>query len=460
MSEERKHIHLIGIGGTGLSAIAKVLLEQGHIVSGSDMHRSPLATSIEKDGATVFIGHDAKNINGADLVIMSSAIPASNPELIAANDSGIPVFKRSSFLKEWMIEQDCLSVAGTHGKTTTTSMLAWAMTSLGTDPSFIIGSVAKNLGTNAHAGKGKYFVIEADEYDRMFHGLHPQVAIVTNMQHDHPDCFPTMEIYREAFVKYANNIVPGGHLIVCADDQEAAELKESARADVKTHSYGFDLDADYHITPLTRTNTFNFVITVQGEELTTLRLGVSGKHNALNATAVLAAVHQLGLEVEAAASALAVFSGSDRRFDVLGTFNDVTLIDDYAHHPTEIKATLQAARQHFSNARIWVVWQPHTYSRTTTLLDDFVVSFSDADAVLVTNVYAAREKNDEFSGQHLADQIKHNNVRFTPELNDAIVHLSKNVKPGDVVIVCSAGSAIAINQELSKKLQSSGTYSL
>ena len=454
MPEKRKHIHLIGIGGTGLSAIAKVLLEQGHIVSGSDMHRSPLATSIEKDGATVFIGHDTKNIEGAEMIIMSSAIPASNPELIAANDAGIPVFKRSSFLKEWLVDQDCLGVAGTHGKTTTTAMLAWVMASLDTDPSFIIGSVAKNLGTNAHAGKGDYFVIEADEYDRMFHGLYPKVAIVTNMQHDHPDCFPTMEIYREAFIKYANNVVHNGHLIVCADDEETAKLKETTRADIKTYSYGFNPETDYHITALPRTDTFNFAISMQGKELTSLRLGVSGKHNALNATAVLAAVHQLGLDVEAAANALVEFRGSDRRFDILGTFNGVTLVDDYAHHPTEISATLHAARQHFPKAKIWSVWQPHTYSRTTTLLDDFVISFSDADVVLVTDVYAAREKNDDFSGQQLADQIKHDHVHFTPELNDAIKHLHKNVRPGDVVIVCSAGSAIAINQELSKKLQS------
>lgn len=454
MPEKRKHIHLIGIGGTGLSAIAKVLLEQGHIVSGSDMHRSPLATSIEEDGARVFIGHDAKNIEGAEMIIMSSAIPASNPELIAANEAHIPVFKRSSFLKEWLVGQDCLGVAGTHGKTTTTSMLAWVMASLDTDPSFIIGSVAKNLGSNAHAGKGQYFVIEADEYDRMFHGLHPKVAIMTNMQHDHPDCFPTMEIYREAFIKYANNVVQNGHLIVCADDEETAKLKDTTRVDIKTHSYGFNPEADYRITPLPRTETFNFAVSMQGEKLTSLHLSVSGKHNALNATAVLAAVHQLGLDVEAAANALVEFRGSDRRFDILGSFNDVTLIDDYAHHPTEIKATLNAARQHFPTAKIWAVWQPHTYSRTTTLLEDFVVSFSDADVVLVTDVYAAREKNDDFSGQHLVDQIKHGNVHFTPELNDAINFLHMHVKAGDVVIVCSAGSAIAINQELSKKLQS------
>ena len=451
---DRKHIHLIGIGGTGLSAIAKVLLEQGHVVSGSDMHLSPLAESIEAAGATVVIGHDAKNIAGADAIIQSSAIPASNPELIAAKEAGIPVFKRSTFLKEW-ITQECLAVAGTHGKTTTTSMWAWVMESLGTNPAFIIGSVAKNLGTNARAGDGQYFVIEADEYDYMFHGLTPRVAIITNMQHDHPDCFPTMEIYRQAFVDFANRIVPNGDLILCADDEEACGLKTRVREDIHVHTYGFNEAADYRIFGLPRsTDTFDYAILHKEAPLVILRLGVSGQHNALNAAAVIAAVHELGVDIVTAAAALGAFEGSDRRFDVLGTWAGVTLIDDYAHHPTEIKATLQAARQTYPRQHIHVVWQPHTYSRTITLLKDFVIAFGKADTVLVTDVYAAREKNDDFSGEWLVKQIEHDNVHFTPTLADAVEELYQTVKPGDVVIVCSAGSAIAINKSLRQGLSS------
>ncbi len=456
MSMKRQHIHLIGIGGTGLSAIAKVLLEQGHIVSGSDMYRSPLAASIEEAGATVFIGHDAKNIAGAEVIIVSSAIPMTNPELAAAHEAGIPVYKRSAFLKEWLVGQDCLSVAGTHGKTTTTSMLAWTLDSLQLDPSYIIGSVAKNLGTNAHAGQGAYFVIEADEYDYMFHGLHPRVAIVTNMQHDHPDCFPTMDIYRQAFIDFANQIVTGGYLILCADDSEAASLHKTVRPDIHVHTYGFSQEADYHITSGLASNTFDYTITCRREKFTSLHLKIAGKHNALNAAAVLAAVDQLGLDLDQSTKALAQFQGSERRFDVLGTFNGVTLIDDYAHHPTEIKATLSAARQSFPDARIWVVWQPHTFSRTITLLDQFINAFTEADIVLVTDVSAAREKNDSFSGQHLAEQIQHPNVFFTPDLEDAVHHLSTHAIPGDVVVVCSAGSAISINQQLSQRLDQQG----
>lgn len=455
MINEPKHIHLIGIGGTGLSAIAKVLLEQGHIVSGSDMFRSPLADMIEAAGADVKIGHEAANIQGADLIIQSSAIPASNPELVAAKAAGIPVLKRSAFLSEWLVGQDCLAVAGTHGKTTTTSMLAWVLDRMQLDPSFIIGSVAKNLGTNARAGAGAYFVIEADEYDYMFHGLHPRVAVVTNMQHDHPDCFPTMEIYRKAFQDFTGNIVPHGHLIICADDPEAVGLQTAARDDVLTHTYGFSPAADYRITPLPATDTFNYSITGKGFAPIQLRLSLPGHHNALNAAAVIAAIHQLGLDIETAVAALGEFSGSDRRFDVLGTWNGVTLIDDYAHHPTEIKATLQATRQRFPQARLWAVWQPHTYTRTITLLDAFAACFTDADQVLVTDVYAAREKDDTFSGQHLADQIQHPGVHYTPELSDAVDYLSEQVSAGDVVIVCSAGSAIAINQQLGDHLRNS-----
>lgn len=453
MLNEPKHIHLIGIGGTGLSAIAKVLLEQGHIVSGSDMQRSPLADAIEKAGATVSIGHDASNVQGAELVIQSSAIPSTNPELIAAQQAGIPVFKRSAFLKEWLVGKECLAVAGTHGKTTTTSMLAWVLDSLGHSPSFIIGSVAKNLGTNARAGNDQYFVIEADEYDYMFHGLHPKLAIITNLQHDHPDCFPTMEIYRKAFQDFAENIAPHGHLIVCADDAEASQLIDKARPDIQVHTYGFSEKADYRLSSLPRSNTYDFSIVINGTSSAILHLQVAGTHNALNAAGVIAAADQLGCDIQKTITALAEFSGSERRFDILGTWQGITLIDDYAHHPTEIKATLQASRQRFPQSRIWVVWQPHTYSRTITLLAQFSTCFTDADQVLVTDVYAARENNDAFSGQHLVNQIQHDHVHFTPQLDDAVEYLSTAVTHGDVVIVCSAGSAIAINQQLSKKIQ-------
>jgi UDP-N-acetylmuramate--alanine ligase len=452
---DKNHIHLIGIGGTGLSAIAKVLLEQGHHVSGSDMHASAQTDSIARSGASVFIGHDAAHIAGADWIIQSSAVPDTNPEVMTARKAGIPVYKRSQMLSQVIQLKRCLAVAGTHGKTTTTAMLAWVLTALGSDPSYIIGSVAKNLGSNAHAGKGEYFVIEADEYDNMFLGLSPHLAIVTNMQHDHPDCFPTMHDYREAFLQFIHNILPGGFLLVCADDPQAMGLVQGVPASIRTATYGFADTADYYIIPSQghTEDTYAFDIVNKGSHLIHVALCMPGTHNFLNAAAVTAAIHLLGADVQAASHALAQFTGTSRRFDIKAVIDGITLMDDYAHHPTEIKATLQAARQQFTGGHIWAVWQPHTYSRTLALLSDFAEAFTDADEVLVTSVYAARERNDEFSEPWLASQIQHPHVHYTPAFEDAVNLLLNNLSSGDVVIVCSAGSAIAINGMLEPQLR-------
>jgi UDP-N-acetylmuramate--alanine ligase len=452
---DKNHIHLIGIGGTGLSAIAKVLLEQGHHVSGSDMHPSAQTESIAASGAVVFIGHDAAHVQGADWVIQSSAVPDANPEVVAAREVDIPVYKRAQMLPRVIQNKHCLAVAGTHGKTTTTAMLAWVLTALGKDPSFIIGSVAKNLGSNAHAGKGEYFVIEADEYDYMFLGLSPQLAIITNMQHDHPDCFPTMQDYREAFLQFVLKIQPDAYLLVCADDPQAMSLLQDVSSSIKTATYGIAEQADYRIIPSQghKEDTYAFDIIHQGSPLVHIALCVPGDHNFLNASAVMAAVHLLEADVQAASHALSQFSGTSRRFDTKAVINGITLMDDYAHHPTEIKATLQAARQQFPDGHLWVVWQPHTYSRTLALLDDFAVAFTNADEVLVTSVYAARERDDDFSEPWLASQIHHPHVHYTPTFDDAINLLLNNLTNGDVVIVCSAGSAIAINGMLEPQLR-------
>jgi UDP-N-acetylmuramate--alanine ligase len=458
---DKNHIHLIGIGGTGLSAIAKVLLEQGHHVSGSDMHASSLTDSITASGAVVFIGHDAAHIAGADWVIQSSAVPDTNPEVAAAREACIPVYKRSQMLSRVIQNQRCLAIAGTHGKTTTTAMLAWVLTALGSDPSYIIGSVAKNLGSNAHAGDGEYFVIEADEYDNMFLGLSPHLAIITNLQHDHPDCFPTMQDYREAFRKFTHNIQPGGFLLICADDPQAVSLLEDVPPAIQATSYGFSKQADYHIVSSQShaDDSYAFDIIHQGRLLVRVNLAMPGGHNSLNATAVIAAMHLQGADVQAASHALSQFTGTSRRFDVKAVIDGITLMDDYAHHPTEIKATLQAARQKYPKNRIWVVWQPHTYSRTLALLSDFAEAFTDADEVLVTSVYAARERNNEFSEPWLASQIHHPHVHYTPTFEDVIDLLSDNLDRGDVVIVCSAGSAIAINAMLEQQLHQRSTQS-
>jgi len=443
-----KHIHLIGIGGTGMSSIARVLLEKGYTVSGSDRAPSMLAQDLQRIGAQVNAGHSASNIAGADVVVRSSAIPDDNIEVQAALAAGIPVLKRSDFLASLMEGKDSIAIAGTHGKTTTTAMLTWALYSLDYDPSYILGGVSKNLGTNAHAGKGQYFVVEADEYDRMFLGLHPQVTLVTNVEYDHPDIFPTHEDYRAAFEKFVGCLNPGGLLITNYDDPGSADLANFLPGGSKAFSFGLKSGSDYRAEGI-KNNSIGgstFLVTFgtsdsERRPLTIVSLQLPGEHNVRNALSVVAALHQLDVPVHQAAQNLAEFKGTGRRFDIVGEVNGITVIDDYAHHPTKIRATLAAARSRFPFRRIVAVWQPHTYSRTETLADEFIDSLSNADLVLVTEVYAAREKSDSFSAKLLVDRINKENVVFTPTIAAATDYLLWHLVPGDVLVILSAGDA-------------------
>ncbi len=449
-----KHVHLIGIGGTGLSAIARLLLEKGYRVSGSDQTRSSLAVELEQVGAHIFTGHAAQNIAGADLVVRSSAIPDTNVEVLAALEAGIPMIKRADFLGQLMKGHLGIAVAGTHGKTTTTAMTAWVLNCLGQQPSYIIGGVSKNLGNNAHAGGGLPFVIEADEYDRMFLGLQPDLIILLNAEHDHPDCFPTPASYRAAFVDFIHCLRPGGTLVGGYDHPNSRGLLKEIQEGSQAVSFGLQPGADYHAENL-RPNTlggFSFDIHFHGEKLASVNLQVPGAHNASNALAVLAAAHELHLDVEAAALALQSFSGTGRRFDVLGDANGVTIINDYGHHPTEIRATLSAARSRYPERRIWAVWQPHTYSRTQTLLSEFATSFEDADEIIVTEIYASREKSEDFSTHDILPQMPAR-ARTLPTLGAISADLIENLKPGDVLLVFSAGDADQISVAVFNTLQ-------
>jgi UDP-N-acetylmuramate--alanine ligase len=462
--------HFIGIGGTGLSAIAKVLVEKGWKVTGSDRSESPYQAELESLGVKVFIGHSEKNIKNAEIVIRSSAIPDDNIEVMTAREKGIPVQKRVDFLPTVIGDQACIAVAGTHGKTTTTAMVAWILTQAGLDPSFIIGSVSKNLGTNAHSGKGEYFVIEADEYDSMFLGLHPMIAVVTNVEHDHPDCYPTPQEYSQAFVKFLGNLVPRGLVIICADHSGAMSVRYRLPVNMPVFTYSTHIlqeqnpnsnqqNADY---VLTRTDEGAFqlanqeVLHVQ-KNLLPLIVGVPGTHNLQNAMAASISALMAGVEPEVISTALKSFTGTGRRFEIVGEVGGITLIDDYAHHPTEIHATLQAARVAFPDRRLWVVWQPHTFSRTQALIHDYAKEISLADRLIVTEVFAAREKPTAFSSEQILQLVKNVPAVFTPTLDFAVSHLEKQLLPGDVVLVLSAGDAIQINQDLlhSKKLGSS-----
>ncbi len=447
------HIHFIGIGGTGLSAIARVLLESGYMVSGSDRQFSTLAQAVQSAGARVFVGHQPANVSGADLVVRSSAVPDDNVEVQAALAAGIPVLKRADFLGQLMEGRQGIAIAGAHGKTTTTAMIAWMLTELRQDPTFIVGGVIANLGTNASAGTGLLFVIEADEYDRMFLGLKPQIAIVTNVEHDHPDIYPTPGDFHQAFRDFVGCLLPGGLLLACGDDPGAMSLLPVAESNgSRTLTYGIRAtQCDYTVRDLVPSTAGGFAFDAyRGEtRLAHVALQVPGKHNAQNALAALALADQLDLPLTDAALALSEFRGTGRRFEVVGEARGVTLIDDYAHHPTEIRATLAAARSRYPDRDLWAVWQPHTYSRTQTLFDEFAAAFEDANHVLVTEVYRAREPFDtNFSAMQVVDAMGHPDAHFVPDLAAAARFLLARLQPGDVMLVLSAGDADQISAQV------------
>ena len=463
-----RHIHLIGIGGSGLSAIARLLKEMGYTLSGSDRAETPFVTDLRLAGVTISIGHRPENIAGADLVVRSSAISDDNPEVLAAQAAGIPVLKRSDFLGDLMTGKTGIAVAGTHGKTTTTAMLAWALTTLGQQPSFIVGGVLNNLGVNARAGSGKIFVIEADEYDRMFLGLKPVIAVVTNVEHDHPDCYPTPADFQAAFMEFIKLLPSDGVLVACAEDAGAKALLAEARKDGKrTVAYGISdqlpvnsdqlsVNSDQWVVAKNlHTNErggFSFEAIVQ-RQTSVVNLQVPGEHNVRNALAVLSVVHLLGLPLDAAAEALGQFTGTGRRFEVRGEANGIIVIDDYAHHPTEIRATLAAARSRYAGRRLWAVWQPHTYSRTQTLFAEFSRAFSDADQVIVSEVYAAREQRQDFSAAQVVKAMSHPSVQFIPNLPVISNYLLSHLRPGDVLLVLSAGDADLVSTQVLASLQ-------
>jgi UDP-N-acetylmuramate--alanine ligase len=454
------HIHLIGIGGTGLSPIARILLEMGHTVSGSDRAESSFTRDLQSAGVTISIGHRSENVRDADLVVRSSAIPDDNPEVTAARAFRIPVLKRADFLGTLMDGKTGIAIAGTHGKTTTTSMIAWMLSALGQDPSFISGGVLANLGVNARAGKGKSFVIEADEYDRMFLGLKPKIEVITNIEYDHPDCYPTPADFQAAFVEFMYRLPADGFLVAYADDPGACELMDKAEKLGKavipygihqTSDTGKPLEVYANALVPNEKGGFTFRASVLGKA-EAVELQVPGKHNVCNALAALTVTQLLDLPLADAAWALAQFTGTGRRFEVRGESNGIIVVDDYAHHPSEIKATLAAARTRFPSRRIWVVWQPHTYSRTRALFNDFTAAFTDADEVIVTEIYGAREQKQNFSSKQVVESMPRQ-AHFISELSEVSNYLITYLRPGDALLVLSAGNADQISTEVLSRLK-------
>jgi UDP-N-acetylmuramate--alanine ligase len=444
-------IHIVGIGGAGMSAIATVLIERGYRISGSDQSDSDMIRSLRDQGAQVLVGHRAENVGEVDMVVASSAIQEDNVELAVARARQMPISKRARFLG-WLMQGALgVAVAGTHGKTTTTAMITQILLGDGRDPSFIVGGTIGAIGKSAHAGRDREFVIEADEYDRMFLGLTPAIEVITNVEHDHPDCYPTFADMLEAFRGFIDRLPADGLLVACGDDAAASRLARDA-----THKtmYGFDPALDWHATDVRPNNAggSDFLAHRRAESLGLIRLRVPGRHNVLNALAALAVADALGVSFSKTQDALADFRGVGRRFEVRGEVNSVTIVDDYGHHPTEIRATLAGARLRYPNRKIWAVFQPHTYSRTKTLLDRFAAAFVDADHVIVTAIYAAREKDTlDISNADIVAAMQHPDARAIDTLSDAAQYLRQHTQPGDVVITFSAGDANKISTELLKE---------
>ncbi len=445
-----KHFHLVGIGGAGLSAIARVLLESGQLVSGSDEQETEFTARLRASGVRIFIGHAAQNIAGAEIVLVSSAVASANPEVVAAVQAGLPVVKRQDFVGGMMAERVGLAIAGTHGKTTTAALTAYLLSRAGQQPSFIVGGLISDLDTNARHGTGLPFVVEADEYDRMFLGLRPTVAVVTNVEHDHPDCYPTFAEMQAAFDEFAALVPAQGVLIVCNDDAGARALAQSARKrGTRVVTYGLQTGADWRAELLQPNSAggCDFLVSHAGRELGLARTRLAGDHNVCNALAALAAVDYCGVPFATALPALRAFRGVGRRFEVKGEVHGITVVDDYAHHPTEIRATLASARQRFPGRPLWAMFQPHTYSRTRALMANFASSFGDADHVVVSDIYSAREASDAaLSSADLIGAMQHADAQYVGGLEAAAHTLAQRMRPGDVLLTLGAGTSHKVGE--------------
>ncbi len=453
-------VHIVGIGGAGMSAIARVLHEKGFRVHGSDRRESPIAEALRAAGIPVAVGHAAANLGAADLVLISSAVQDDNVEVQAARARGVRVLDRTQFLGPLTEGYEVIAVAGAHGKTTVTGMLTLLLLDAGLDPTYIVGGVMADLGTNAHAGSGKHFIIEADEYKNTFLALHPTIAVVTNVEFDHPDVFPSPRYVRMAFGEFVDHIRPGGVLVACNDDEVAHAVAASYHAnggDVLLYGRdeGSGLAWRAANIRLNEKGGVSFTALYQGQDAyDDIHLKVPGAYNAVNALAVLCVASFLGIKWRVTRAALERFSGTARRFEILGEVDDITVIDDYAHHPTQIRNVLEAARQRYPERRIIAVWEPHTFSRIKALFDDFMTAFDIADRVMVLPIYAAREADDGTLTAHLlAQSIKHPAVTAAATLEDAIFRLLEQALPGDVILLMGAGNEYIVGKRLVLELE-------
>ncbi|MBI3913138.1 MAG: UDP-N-acetylmuramate--L-alanine ligase [Chloroflexi bacterium] len=444
-----QRIHIVGIGGIGLSAIARVLLARGVAVSGSDLVASPITGELGKLGAKIFIGHRADNVGNADLLLVTSAARQDNPEIIAARARLIRVDKRYDFFPKLTAGKKTIAIAGTHGKTTTSAMIALMLTNAGLDPTAIIGGMIPEWQANARAGNGEYFVIEADEYERAFLGLTPQIGIVTNIEMDHPDIYRDEDDVAGAFREFIQRILRQGTLIVCGDSVRAA--REAKYSNARVIRYGFAETNDLRAQDI-RANAQggnNFTAWRAGAPVGEFQLRVPGKHNVLNALASIAVAEHLGIPRGIAQATLRAYRGAARRFELKADSGGIAIVDDYAHLPTEIRVTLAAARERFPGRAVWAVFQPHTFSRTRALLHDFANAFEDADHVIVADIYAAREKDDgSVHSRLIVAEMHHPDARYIAKLDEIAPRLNTEIARAAVVLTMGAGDVNRVGDQL------------
>jgi UDP-N-acetylmuramate--alanine ligase len=446
-----QRIHLVGIGGIGMSGIAEVLLTLGYSVSGSDTKPSPITERLQNLGATIYQGHKAANADGAHVVVTSSAVKADNPEVVEAHKMKIPVIPRAEMLAELMRLKYGIAVAGAHGKTTTTSMVASILAAAHLDPTFVIGGRVNQAGTTAKLGKGEYFVVEADESDRSFLLLAPVVAVVTTIDREHLDQYSSLEDIQDAFIQFVNRIPFYGAAVLCLDEENVQAIIPRVKRPIIT--YGTSSQADLVISDVNLEGLGSeFRLTYKGDDLGVFRLyHPPGMHNVRNAAAAAAVALYLNVPSELIREGLETFAGVGRRFEVKGTINDITVIDDYGHHPAEIRATLEAARVCKFN-RLLVLFQPHRYSRTQHLWDDFCRAFNQADVLVLTDIYAASEAPiPGVTSEALVAAIReagHKNVHYFRSMQEGIERLLKVARPGDAILTIGAGNVSRAGGEL------------
>ncbi len=448
-------IHFVGIGGIGMSGIAELLLNLGYQVTGSDLKRSDVTERLEGLGARIDYDHVGRLVDESDVVVRSSAVAGDNAEIVRARRQGVPVIPRAEMLAELMRLKHGVAVAGSHGKTTTTSILASMLEAGGLDPTVVVGGKVNQLGTNARLGQGEILVAEADESDGSFLTYSPTVAIVTNIDEEHLSHYGDMDGLRDAFTTFVNRLPFYGLAVLCLDHPEVQNLLP--RVEKRYVTYGTSSQADWQVSDLSYDGlATEFDIRFQGERIARYHLPMVGMHNVLNAVAALAVAEELGVDREIAREALESFAGVQRRFTVRKETRGVMVVDDYGHHPTEIRAALAGARQALDR-RIVAVFQPHRYTRTRDCFDEFATAFNDADAVVVTDIYPASEEPIEgIDSSTLVDAMVsrgHHDACYVPELDGAALHLAKTVRPGDVVVTFGAGDVWRVGPALIASLE-------